>query len=133
MIKRRLRLMIVDDEKDVCKFVRSIFKKKGFITYGAFSGRQALKVAKRVKPDIALVDLYLLRGINGLKTVKALKTIAPECLSAMITWDTSREKVKQAKKYGAVSYIAKPLTVKRLQKSVGRLVRKVSKGGKGNG
>jgi DNA-binding NtrC family response regulator len=133
MPKRKLRLLVVDDEKDVCEFIRYIFRQKGFITYSASSGRKAVEVAKKAKPDIALIDLYLGRGMNGLKVMAELKKIVPSCLSVMITWDTSKAEAKGAEKLGVACYLAKPFTVKELEGTVQKLAKKIRKEGKNRG
>lgn len=129
MAVKKLKLLILDDEKDICKFIKLLFRKKGFLTYSALSGGAAVKIAKKVKPDIALLDIYLKRGISGLDTLRQIKKAVPACKCIMVTWDKAKEKVKEAKKMGAVSYLVKPLTIDQLAKTVKREVSRLRRKG----
>jgi len=128
METKKYKLLVVDDEKDICKFVKRLFSKKGFLVYTAFSGNQAIKIASKIKPDIALLDIYLKRGLDGLQTLKRLRKISPQCHCLMVTWDKAEEKRKGAKKLGAVSYLTKPLTVTQLYQVVNRFIKNKRKG-----
>ncbi|MEW6101229.1 MAG: response regulator [Candidatus Omnitrophota bacterium] len=123
MVKEKKKLLIVDDEKDICKFAKLIFQKRGFLVYTALSGGSAVKIAKRVKPDIALLDLYLKRGISGLETLRKIKKAAPLCKCVMVTWEKEKSRIKEAKELGVVSYLTKPLTIEQLLKAVKRISR----------
>ncbi len=117
------RLLIVDDEKDICDFVKLLFKKRGFMAYSAASGTQALNMIKKVKPDIALMDIHMKKGIDGLEVLKQAVKIAPHCRYVMITWDKTEERIKQAKDLGVAAYLTKPLTAAGLLKIVETVAR----------
>ena len=129
MPKKKIKLLIVDDEKDICGFVKRLFKKKGFLVYGALSGSQAVKITQKVKPDIALLDIYLRKGIDGLTALKEIRKIAPLCQCVMVTWDKTEARVKEAKAIGAVSYLTKPLTIDQLLRVVSRVAKNIRKRG----
>lgn len=133
MKHRKIKVLIVDDEKDICKFIRLLFRKKGFLTYGALSGSAAVKIARKVKPDIAILDIYLKRGLTGLDTLRQIRKSAPSCKCMMVTWDKAKEKVKEAKALGAVSYLIKPLTIDQLLRVVNRAVRRLIKSNRKRG
>lgn len=121
--KEKPRLLIVDDEKEICEFIGEIFKDKAILTYYASSGRKALKILKEVKPQIALIDLYLSRGMNGLEVAGALKDIVPQCVPIIITWDVSKLYEKNQRR-STFYYLSKPFTVKKLEKVVMGLLRR---------
>mgnify|MGYP001585595471 CR=1 FL=1 len=127
MNKRKIKLLIVDDEKDICKFVKLLFKKRGFSAFSALSGKKAISMAKRIKPDIALIDIYLKKKIDGLKVLSKFREILPKCRCVIVTWDNAEDKVKKAKKLGAVSYLTKPLTTAQLYKVVNQLAQAIRK------
>lgn len=128
MLKRKIKLLVVDDEKDICKFVKLLFRKKGFLAYSALSGSAAIKVAKKVKPDIVLLDIYLKKGMDGLETLTGIRKVASQCRCIMVTWDNAQEKVREARSLGAVSYVVKPLTMAQLLREVNRAVNRAVKG-----
>lgn len=124
---KKLKLLIVDDEKDICKFVRIVFKNRGFLVYNALTGRNAVKIAKKVKPDIVLMDLYLRKGIDGIQALYQISKISPKTKCIMVTWEKAKGKTMEAKKLGAVLYLTKPLTVKDLIKAVDKLLKGLKK------
>lgn len=129
MIKKKLKLLIVDDEKDICHFIKVLFRKKGVLVYSALTGRQAVNIVKRIKLNLALIDIHLKQGIDGLEVLRRIRQFLPDCKNIVVTWDKAQEKMKQAKKLGAVSYLTKPLTTNQLVKVVNRVVRKFRKRG----
>lgn len=133
MSSKKMKLLIVDDEKDICNFVRLLFRKKGFLVYSTLSGGQALRVVKKIKPDIALLDIYFKKGIDGIEVLRQIKELMPDCRCVMVTWDKTQAKMKEAKNLGAVAYLTKPLTTNQLLKVVNRVVRDIRKRGAANG
>ena len=129
MFKKKIKLLIVDDEKDICKFVKLLFRREGFLTYSALSDTAAVRISKKVKPQIALLDIYLKRGKSGLDTLKQIHKILPSCRCIVVTWDKAKDKIKEAKALGAVSYLTKPLTIDQLFRVVNRVVKDIRRRG----
>jgi len=130
MLKKKIKLMVLDDERDICEFVKALFRKKGFSVFSALSGNEAIRKIKKIKPDIALLDIYLKKGLDGLKTLKKIREISPLCRCVMVTWDSAVSKIREAKEMGAVSYLVKPLTITELLRVVYRAVSGIRKRGK---
>ena len=129
MAEKKIKLLVVDDEKDICNFVNLLFSKKGFSVHGALSGTQAVRTAKKVKPDIALLDIHLGGALCGIEVLKKLREVVPACRNVMVTWDKEAAKMKEAKQLGAVAYLTKPLTTTQLFKVVDGVVKRARKGG----
>ncbi len=127
MAGKKIKLLVVDDEKDICNFVKLLFKKEGFLVYSALSGVKAVQLAKKVKPQVALLDVHLKTGITGLEVLKQLRESLPSCRCVMVTWDKAQEKIKEAKALGAVSYLTKPLTTNQLIKVVERVTKNIER------
>ena len=127
MAGKKIKLLVVDDEKDICDFVKLLFRKKGFLVYSALSGVKAVQIAKKVKPNVALLDIHLKTGITGLEVLKQLKESLPACRCVMVTWDKAQEKIKEARVLGAVSYLTKPLTTNQLIKVVERVTKNIER------
>ena len=130
MSQAKIKLLIVDDEKDICNFVKLLFRKKKLSVYSALSGNQAVRLAKKIKPDIALLDIHLKKGMNGIEVLQKLKELMPACRCVIVTWDEAQEKIKQARALGAACYLTKPLTANQLLKVVSRIAKNIGQGGK---
>ena len=130
MLKKKIKLMVLDDERDICEFVKGLFRKKGFSVSSALSGNEAIRKIKKLKPDVALLDIYLKKGLDGLEALKKIREISPLCRCVMVTWDSAVSKIREAKEMGAVSYLVKPLTITELLRVVYRAVSGIRKRGK---
>lgn len=121
MVKEKKKLLIIDDEKDICDFEKSYFEKKGFNVFTAYAGEAGIKLAETKDPDAAIIDIHLSKGISGLEALQRIRSAQPQCKCIMVTWD--KEKAKEAKKLGAAGYIIKPNDIKELEKLVRKAAR----------
>ncbi len=69
---RALRVLVVDDEQDILETLDYSLALRGYDVVTAADGLEALEVAKRVKPDIMLLDV-MLPGCNGYEVSRLLK------------------------------------------------------------
>ena len=46
------RILVVDDDKDIVRLVKSYLEKSGFEVFSAFDGETALHILRREKPDL---------------------------------------------------------------------------------
>jgi two-component system response regulator RegA len=83
------------------------FTDRGFEAHGAASHDEAIEVARRESPELAVVDLRL-PGPSGLEIVQALRTIDPGTKIVVVTGYGSIATAMDAVRLGAVNYIAKP-------------------------
>lgn len=124
--KRKSRLLIIDDEKDICSFQKNIFKRRGFNTFTASSGTKAIALARKVKPDAAILDIHMAKGLSGIDILKKLLKVIPNCRCIMVTWD--EEKARQAKELGAADFLIKPVELNKLERAVDKALRSLKNG-----
>ena len=67
-----LRVLVVDDERDILETLDYSLALRGFDVVTAADGLEALEVAKRVRPDVMLLDV-MLPGCNGYEVSRLLK------------------------------------------------------------
>lgn len=53
------KILIIDDEKPINDLIRSYLVKQGFASLSAFTGKEALDIAKSEKPDLMILDVML--------------------------------------------------------------------------
>ena len=111
------KLLVVDDEHDICDFVRSFFKDRGYQVFTALNGEEALSVVKRESPDLVLLDIKM-KGMDGIATLKHIKSINKDARVIMVTALEDQDKMNEAYKLGAIDYITKPLVLDYLEKAV---------------
>ena len=101
------RMLIVEDEQDICDCLQQFFSARGFSVVSVFSGEEALDRLQEDEADVILLDI-LLPGLSGMEVLKRAKQLHPRAQVIMVTaldQDTLRE---QAHRFGASAYITKP-------------------------
>lgn len=66
------RILVVDDNRDVCKSLTRILKHLGHDGHYAFSGPEALTLVQQQLPDLIILDV-MMPGMDGLQVLKQLK------------------------------------------------------------
>jgi DNA-binding response OmpR family regulator len=114
-----LKLLVIDDEPGIVDFVKKIYQRKGFTTFGATDGPSAVEIFQKERPNISLIDIHMpYSPIDGVETLKKIKEIDPNACCIMVTRITEKEKVEQSKILGAKAYILKPLELEDLDKAI---------------
>lgn len=108
------RILVVDDEIEVCNVLKEFFDSKGFETHIALSGRSALSKVKEVKPHIVLLDI-IMPGMGGVDVLEEIKKIDPTAEVIMVTAVADHELAKRTLELGAHDYITKPLNLDYLE------------------
>ncbi len=111
------KILIVDDEKDVCDFIQNYFRKRKIESAIANSGSQALVMFANYKPDLVLLDIKM-PGLDGLHVLETIKKETPEAKVMMLSGEENEETVNRAKQLGAIDFIHKPLELKELSKVI---------------
>lgn len=103
-------ILLVDDEPDILDFISYNLRKEGYSVYTAPDGFEALTVAKKVRPQLVILDV-MMPGMDGIETCERLKEM-PEMEHAIVAFLTARsEDYSQLAGFGAGAddYIAKPI------------------------
>ena len=110
---KKIKLLIVDDE---VRFLQSISKRlalRDFDVTTASNGKEAVKVAKRGKYDIAVLDLKM-PEMDGTELLKILKKKHKFLEILILTGYGSTESTVECMKLGAFNYLKKPVDFERL-------------------
>lgn len=112
-----LKLLIVDDEADVCKFAKSFFEARDFHVVTTVDSKQAVRIFSRERPHIVLIDIKM-KEMDGVMLLKKIRKIDTEAQVIMVSAVDDSAVVEEAKKHGATEYITKPLVLEDLEKVV---------------
>ncbi|MFC2004909.1 sigma-54-dependent transcriptional regulator [Chloroflexota bacterium] len=131
-MKKKVKILIVDDEAIVRESLRDWLSDAGHQVLTAESGPQALEIIEKEKPGIAIVDLVM-PGMDGIELLKRAKEIFPGIEVIIITAYGSIPTAINAMRKGAYDYIEKPfcpekaeLLIERLAKHQGLLEENIS-------
>lgn len=111
------KILVVDDEHDICDFVKTFFSDRGYVVFNALNGEEALSIVKTEKPDIVLLDVKM-PGMDGMATLKHIKDIDRDIVVIMVTALEDQDKMNEAYRLGAADYITKPLVLDYLEGAV---------------
>jgi DNA-binding response OmpR family regulator len=114
-----MKLLIVDDEFDLCQMLAEHFKDE-FDTevFTATTPAEALRLLEEQQPDGMLLDIHLRSRMTGFDILAKLKEISPATKVIMVTSDINFSSVEKALELGAVDYITKPFTADYLKQTV---------------
>lgn len=108
-----LKILLVDDEPDIVEFLSYNLKKEDYQVYTASNGKDALKLAEKIKPHLIVLDV-MMPNIDGIETCELLREI-PELRETIIVFLTARNEDYSeiaGFKAGANDYISKPIRPK---------------------
>jgi CheY-like chemotaxis protein len=101
------KVLVVDDEAHIRKFVTQLVKSLGEpVILQAANGHEALQIYERERPGLVLLDVNM-PTVDGIETLRRLKLIDPDCIVIMLTSLVNRKTVEQCLHLGAVAYLRK--------------------------
>ncbi|MDJ0801517.1 MAG: sigma-54 dependent transcriptional regulator [Desulfobacterales bacterium] len=102
-------ILIVDDEASIVQSMKGLLADEGFDVLTASNGYEALQMIDNESPDLILLDIWM-PGIDGLETLKEIKTSNPFIQVIIITGHGNVETAVKATKLGAFDLIEKPIS-----------------------
>lgn len=119
------RILIVDDEADILDLLEYNLKKEGYEVLRATNGEDALKIAERNKPDMAILDIMMPK-MDGIETCRRMRQM-PSMEQAYIVFLTARsEEYSELAGFnvGADDYITKPIKPRALMSRLKAILRR---------
>ena len=126
MKKKDIKILLVDDEKDILEIVGYNLSQEGYQISTASNGREAIAKAKKELPQLIILDV-MMPEMDGIEACENIRKI-PELQNTIITFLTARsEDYSQVAGFdaGADDYIAKPIKPKVLVSKVKALLRRL--------
>ncbi|MGA1865151.1 MAG: sigma-54-dependent transcriptional regulator, partial [bacterium] len=108
------RILIVDDDRLICKSICRYLESEGLYCHAVFSGEDALQILKDEEFDLLLLDLSL-PGIDGFQTLKIVKADYPNIQVIMLTSSQDIHDAIKAIKLGADDYLIKSTDIDELK------------------
>ncbi|MBC7745988.1 MAG: response regulator transcription factor [Flavobacterium sp.] len=125
MSTARQKILIVDDEPDILELIEYNLKKDGYQVYTAINGQEGIAVAKKVLPDLIILDVMMpkMDGIEACRIMRAM----PEFKNTFMVFLTARsEEYSEIAGFnvGADDYIAKPIKPRSLISRINAILRR---------
>lgn len=117
-MSQKKRLLIIDNEMDICNFVKSFFEIRGLDVVIALNGDEGLKVLEHGKVDLIILDVAMRQENEGVDYLPRIREKAPHAKIIMITGKDDKETIAECKRLGANDYVTKPLVLENLEATV---------------
>ena len=111
--EKKIKILIVDDEEDFLKSISERLGMRDFDVTTATDGKRAVKVAKKGKFDVAILDMKM-PGMDGMELLQILKKKHKFLEVIILTGHGAIDSAVEATKLGAYSYLEKPYDFEKL-------------------
>ncbi len=102
-------IIVIDDDESILKFFRDLFNEMDLLIDTETDGMTGISRILEKKYELVFLDV-MLRDMNGLKVLKAVKSAYNDIRIIMISGYLTEEIIEQALSYGADGYLYKPLS-----------------------
>ena len=120
-----MKILLVDDEKDILEFLSYNLKKAGYNVYIANNGIDALKIAREVKPDLIVLDVMMpkMDGIQVCEEIRSDKLLQ-DIFVLFLTARSEEYSELAGFGVGADDYVTKPIKPKLLISRIQAILRR---------
>ena len=106
-------ILLVEDDAVILNTLAYNLSRQGFGVQKAMSGAEALKLARKFRPDLILLDL-MLPGESGVRVCEKIREEDQEVVIIMVTAKDGEEDKVSGFEAGADDYVTKPFSMKEL-------------------
>ena len=110
------KVLIIDDEKDICYLISEILQDEKFVTESALNSNEAIKKLETFRPDLIILDVWLGPNseLDGIELLKKLIIINPIIPVIIISGHGTVDMAVNAIKNGAYDFIEKPFSSEKI-------------------
>jgi DNA-binding NtrC family response regulator len=101
------KLLIIDDEPDLCAIFQRIFQEEGHSVATATTGQEGIAKSRANQPDLIFLDLKM-PSMDGITCLKRLRGVSKVSKIVVLTGYGTLKTAKEAMMLGAYDYTAKP-------------------------
>lgn len=108
------RILVVDDETQICVVLTEILKQQGHEVFTVTSGKDALDALSSFSPELVLVDL-LMPDMDGMAVLEAVKSREDSVPVIVLSGVEDEATAQRAIVAGATDYLTKPIRADQLE------------------
>ena len=117
-------LLITDDDRAFRETLREVFEPRGFRTFMAADGQQAVSIVRQYDVHLVLMDLQM-PGLTGLETARRVKAHRAELPCILLSGALNEQVMAEAELVPVYSVLAKPISVSKVTDTVHLALREV--------
>ncbi|MDX2119418.1 MAG: response regulator [Planctomycetota bacterium] len=108
-----VRVLIVDDDRDVLESIDVAFQSEGALTQPAMDGNEAVRICREDPPDLVILDMMLPKR-SGFLALEKIKGREDSPVVIMVTANEGKRHQAYAESLGVDAYLLKPVPLERL-------------------
>ncbi len=109
------KVLIIDDEKDICFLISEILKDESYNTAFALNSEEAISKFNEIKPDLVILDVWLSNSkLDGIEILKEFKSINSNIPIIIISGHGTVDLAVKSIKNGAYDFLEKPFNSDKL-------------------
>ncbi len=121
-----ISILIVEDEVIPANYLKKILTEEGFCVMGIVDrGQDAIRVAKKEKPDIIFMDVMLKDSLSGCEAALQIKRVQPDIEIIFLTAYSDQEMIEFAVDSNAAGYLLKPYREKEILATLQLVIAKI--------
>jgi DNA-binding NtrC family response regulator len=118
---QRTRVLIIDDDHVLGRFLASYLEKQGFELRSATNAEEALRLFRIFNPNLVIMD-FAIPGTGGLETLERMRHIKKDFFTIIVSAQNDPEMVFKASRLGVDDYLKKPVEPKELERRILQIV-----------
>jgi len=126
MSEAKTKVLVVEDEASIRKFITINLERSGFAVLEAETGEMALEMARACRPEVMVLDV-MLPGIDGFEVCRKLRDEMPELIIIMLTARGQDIDRITGLEIGADDYMIKPFNPRELTARINSVLRRIER------
>jgi DNA-binding response OmpR family regulator len=118
----RYKILAVDDEKRMVRFIQLNLEQDGFQVITAYNGKEAIEAVRTQLPDLILLDI-MMPDLNGFEVLKKIREVSTVPV-IMLTAKGEEDDRIQGLELGADDYITKPFSPREMVSRIRAVLRR---------
>lgn len=120
-MENRIKLLMVDDEAQICELMESHFSRRGYDVLIANSGKQAIDITRANSPQIMLLDKKM-PEMDGIQALEAIRKFNQDLKVIIVSADQlDAETEARIKGLNVAGYLCKPIIIGELDALVAKV------------
>jgi len=112
----RRKVLIVDDEENVCLFMKDIFERSGLRVFTASNGQDAMAIFAQQKPEVCIIDIHMpFSEFDGMEVLRRIKAIDQKTMCVVVSRIDDKVTMRKAMSLGTEQYFLKPVGIEEMR------------------
>ncbi|NLC78753.1 MAG: response regulator transcription factor, partial [Ruminococcaceae bacterium] len=120
----KVKILVVDDEKNICELIRLYLEKEGYEVLMAYNGKDAVALVKEKNPSLVLLDI-MMPVLDGWEACRAIREFSNVPIIMLTAKGETFDKI-MGLELGADDYVVKPFDTKEVVARIKAVLRRTA-------